>query len=290
MIKKFMDHDLIGAPVNQKSFYDNSAPYPSQEVSFNWLNSDYAFLHTHDYFEIYIITNGNFTHYINNELYNVSAGDACLIRPNDCHKLVYSLSENGHHLNFMIKPEYAKLIFDSFGPDVYDSIIKKRTALNFSLNQVDLSKIINTITPLINTKSPIKSRTMRTKVIVSYLLSEMLIQKIVRSNTFPQWFLSFLKELNNPTKKYNVKELAKQTNYSYSRLSRIFKDYMDITIVTYINNIKINYACNLLCNTDMSIIQIANELNYESIGHFNKLFKNQMHVTPSEYRQKSKKR
>ena len=72
--------------------------------------------------------------------------------------------------------------------------------------------------------------------------------------------------------------------YSYPQLTRIFKKYMHCTITQYVNKTKLQYAKELLANTDMSLTEITNELHFESTSHFHSLFKKHFNVTPAEYR------
>ena len=92
MKNRFIDKNIIGsvpAGTIHNSKYIYISPIPNQEVSFNWLNVDYPYWHTHDHWEIYVVTYGTFVHTINEKEYTMHSGDACLIRPNDLHKLSF---------------------------------------------------------------------------------------------------------------------------------------------------------------------------------------------------------
>ena len=47
---------------------------------------------------------------------------------------------------------------------------------------------------------------------------------------------------------------------------------------------KINYACNLLRFSELTVLEIASKTKYSSLSHFNHIFKKQTGMTPSEYR------
>ena len=51
---------------------------------------------------------------------------------------------------------------------------------------------------------------------------------------------------------------------------------------------KFRYACNLLCYSDMKIIDIANKVGYKNLSQFNVIFKNKFELTPGEYRKHNK--
>lgn len=76
------------------------------------------------------------------------------------------------------------------------------------------------------------------------------------------------------------------TNPSY--LSRIFKETTGIGLFTYINQIRITKARQLLIDTDDLIIDIAIACGFNYISHFNNVFKELENMTPTQFRKKNK--
>lgn len=83
-----------------------------------------------------------------------------------------------------------------------------------------------------------------------------------------------------------LEDLADETGFSTSYLSRYFKNQTGMCLFEYINKRRIKRACFLLKNTDKKIIDIAYEVGYNSISFFNRYFKKTLHITPMEYRKK----
>lgn len=50
--------------------------------------------------------------------------------------------------------------------------------------------------------------------------------------------------------------------------------------------IRTDYAKRLLSTTNLTILEISYKLGYSSIIHFSKLFKQEIGLTPSEYRER----
>ncbi len=50
--------------------------------------------------------------------------------------------------------------------------------------------------------------------------------------------------------------------------------------------IRTDYAKRLLSTTNLTILEISYKLGYSSISHFSKLFKQEVGLTPSEYRER----
>lgn len=87
------------------------------------------------------------------------------------------------------------------------------------------------------------------------------------------------------SKDLRIPELAKMESLSNSRYITVFKKYMGMTPSDYIINLRINVACDLLKNSDMSIKEVAANIGYENAHFFSKLFKKKTGVSPKGYRQ-----
>ena len=82
----------------------------------------------------------------------------------------------------------------------------------------------------------------------------------------------------------SVKEIAKELSYSEYYLSHIFKEKMDMTMKDYLMQKKIMMAAELLKESNMSISEIAEQLQFSSLHSFGLAFKRYMQVSASEFR------
>lgn len=89
------------------------------------------------------------------------------------------------------------------------------------------------------------------------------------------------------TENLNMTEIAERVGFSKYHFSRLFKQYTNFTFCDYITNCRIRAAQELLAKPDFSITEIALQSGFPSISTFNRLFKQQMGCTPSEYRLKN---
>ncbi|WP_143794178.1 helix-turn-helix domain-containing protein, partial [Oenococcus oeni] len=89
---------------------------------------------------------------------------------------------------------------------------------------------------------------------------------------------------NNLDRKISLTFLSNNFHISESKLEYLFKDTYGITIHDYFLIQKIDYACQMLKNTNNKITDIANEVGYENASKFSAVFKNRKLLTPREYR------
>lgn len=88
----------------------------------------------------------------------------------------------------------------------------------------------------------------------------------------------------NYQKGVTLEEAAEYAHLSPFYLSKLFKKELQINFVNYVTERKIQKAKDLLESTDMPVLNIALELNYQESNYFSKVFKKIVGVTPTEYR------
>lgn len=67
-------------------------------------------------------------------------------------------------------------------------------------------------------------------------------------------------------------------------LSRLFKKMTSFTLTEYVNLLRIREAQRLLRETDTSVIEIAQQVGYSNISHFNRNFKRIARMTPMGFK------
>ncbi|MEG2338964.1 MAG: PocR ligand-binding domain-containing protein [Clostridium sp.] len=87
----------------------------------------------------------------------------------------------------------------------------------------------------------------------------------------------------------SVKDMANLCHISQSYFSRLFVKETGEKFSSYISKLKIDWAKSILEETDISIVQISEELGFNEPGYFIKMFKKHEGITPSVYRKYYKK-
>ena len=77
--------------------------------------------------------------------------------------------------------------------------------------------------------------------------------------------------------------LAEKLKHSYGYLSNLFSEVTYSSIENFIIIQKIEYAKQLILNTELNLTEIAFKLNYSSVAHLSTQFKNYTGITPSAF-------
>ena len=251
-----------------------------RDLSFHlWQNSLTA-LHKHeDYIEIFVVTKGSLVNRINNIEYDMKVGDVCIMFPNDHHMHYSTPNATCELLNITCKIDLALPIIKTLHEQ--DVFINKSGI--FSLNRIQFNTVLSFKSQLLAIPNNYASLIY---ALFSYLIG-LFYQTQPTDRSIPSWLNAFLAKIDTADfTTIKINELYKSSGYSQSVLSINFKKYLGITLVQYINKRKIEYACNLLRRSNLSILNIAMDLGFSSVSHFNHLFKKEIGLTPSQYRDK----
>ncbi len=89
---------------------------------------------------------------------------------------------------------------------------------------------------------------------------------------------------DNYSKAIDVDYLAQICHLSPTHFRRVFHSITGTSPLDYINNIRINKACNLLRSTEESILNISEAVGFHSVSSFNRHFSTIMRTAPRNYR------
>jgi YesN/AraC family two-component response regulator len=81
-------------------------------------------------------------------------------------------------------------------------------------------------------------------------------------------------------------QVAKSVNTSTFYFCKVFKKATGINFTDYLSRVRIEKSKNLLLNPNLRISEIAFEVGFQSLTHFNRVFKKVLGQSPTEYRSK----
>ena len=79
-----------------------------------------------------------------------------------------------------------------------------------------------------------------------------------------------------------IQEIALQTEVGERYLRKLFTQYLNLSPLEYLNQIRINKAIELFRNTDLSVKEVSFMCGFQSPQYFSRVFKQQMGITPRE--------
>ena len=93
---------------------------------------------------------------------------------------------------------------------------------------------------------------------------------------------------NYSDKNLNVNSIAERFLVNPSYLSTLFKNYYSVSLTNYLADKRLGKAKELLIETAQPVQKITEIVGYEDVNYFNRVFKNNVKMTPTEYRKKHK--
>ena len=94
-------------------------------------------------------------------------------------------------------------------------------------------------------------------------------------------------EIHHHEEKSNVNFstlIAEKTNHDYSSLSKLFSSVEGVTIEKYILHQRIEKVKELIHYNQLTLSEIAFQLNYSSVAHLSSQFKKETGMTPSAFK------
>lgn len=117
---------------------------------------------------------------------------------------------------------------------------------------------------------------------MSMVSNQLLVQKdnseppaIARARQFIQ---------DNQAEDLSLGDVAKAVNMSTFYFCKMFKKATGLNFTDYVSRVRIEKAKNLLLNPNLRISEIAYEVGFQSLTHFNRVFKRIMGQSPTEFR------
>lgn len=248
----------------------------------------YPSYHTHDFFEVVLVTEGKMYHLIKEEKLLLHEGTLVFIRPDDCHyyenaderscsfiNLAFSahiFNDLVHYLGETIDPGFF------LSPELPPTIFLSKEYTEFLHRRIDQ---LNTYF----SKREIKAEF---RAIMADILTAFLHERFVdTTEDYPPWFHLFYNRIHK--KEYftrNISYLYSSVGKSREHVSRMCKKLLGKTPTDCLNENRLNYAAQNLIHSDCPIIDIALESGFENLSHFYHLFKRTYGETPLHFRKR----
>lgn len=206
-------------------------------------------------------------------------GQAVLLNGNEYHKYYTSPAQG--------KWDFKWIRFHTDYIDTYDTFINGGTMSILSVINTEVESYCDTYLQYLKSKDIKKDINMCS--LISQILTSMCeISASENEASFNNRYQDvedarqFISD--NYQKKIRIEELSAGYNLTKFSFIRKFRHHFGITPYSYLQKERINMASLLLETTNISIVQISEDVGYSDQNNFTKYFKSYMGMTPSQYR------
>lgn len=274
--------------LSEESNVDPASEFTITDISS--IKNCYNKLHTHDYFEILFVVEGNFLDFTNGQVSIKNEGTLIFFRPCDTHRIEMNEDKDCHLINITFSKkttqELLHYLGDGFDSDPFLYSSNPQKVLLDNTQKMDLHIKLEQL----NVIAQSDKKRLRTNF--HFILSELFYKYLftqtkINKKNIPDWLN---KLCENMSEKENFSRgasaMIELSGKNHSYLCRTFKKYLNTNPTDFINEFRLSFASNLLINSDKNVLNICYEVGFDSLGHFYKLFKEKFDLPPLQYRKK----
>lgn len=253
-----------------------------------YLKSENSSIHTHNYYEIFLVVSNNLKHLINGTTQNLSKNTLTFIRKNDEHMFFGENRDSISFINFAFTEETLNMLFSYLGDSFCSQqLLSSKMPPSVQLSEQNSNWIwkqletLNTIPIGDRQKKKYMSRILLFKIFTKFFSCYSDMYLINSNQNVPEWLEKLDYEMNKfENFSQGSDRMVELSGKSRAYLSRTVKKYYDKTISEYINEIRLNYLANTLITTDIPISQLCYESGFENISWAYTLFKKKYGMPP----------
>jgi AraC family transcriptional regulator, arabinose operon regulatory protein len=248
--------------------------------------------HTHPFYEIYYLVQGERVYFMNGSVYTVSKGELMFISPDTLHSTASSevheferiLVHFSHDFVQHADSRIAELL-----PIAQSGLIRLPVS-----DQPTIERLLKRMVYECQSESPHYISYVRSLLIELLILIYRIGATAVEQPQYAHPMHHKVSEIalyinRHYDQSITLEQLAQDFYISPSYLSRIFKKLTGFHFREYIQVVRVREAQKLLVQTNDSVQLISERVGFEHIAHFNKTFKKLTDTTPLTYRNSNRK-
>lgn len=233
-----------------------------------------------DNYLIHLVLSGKGTYECEGNIYKLKAGDMFLIKPS---QLVHYYADDVEPWEYYwvgFNGTYAQKIilnlpFTDNNPVYSPKGLESMKELLFQIYQHSGSTLANSVS-MIGYLYLFLGKLIEENTGINRSLTETQSNYVIEAIKYIQF---------NYSNDISVDSIANAVGISRSHLYRVFISNLDQSPIDYLTEYRINEACNLLKNTNLSISQVAVSVGFFDQFYFSRVFKKIKKMPPSKYKQ-----
>lgn len=242
-------------------------------------------LHAHEHYELLIPRTGDVTLIINNHLVTPRSGSVFLFRPGTLHTARLLSESDYDRYALFFTPEAFSLSGAILFP--FDALTSNSEILNVPseseplfydlLAKIDQALEGNTADCALLAYSYILQ--------LFFLISHQTESTVQTAEPIPANLLKIKQYVDaNYLSIHTTAQIAEHVYYRREHISRLFKEYFNISLSNYLAALKINHSKELL-QAGVSVTDACYQSGFRNMSTFINTFRRQTNLTPSDYRQ-----
>lgn len=252
-----------------------------------------VFPHRHNFYHLVFFTQGSGTHTIDFRQYQVEPRQLYFMVPGQVHSWEFSKDTEGYVINFsrdffqsfLLRADFLNS-FTFFSGHVTDGVICIPAGL-----EIEIKELMYKVYEQYNTPGTLQKDMI--SVLLLYLFMRVEQQLIPHEKQLlPVYNYTLLKNFQQLIEK-NFAQIRLPKDYADllyitpNHLNALCKEFLGMQAGEVIRNRVLLEAKRMLVSQDVTITEIAGELNFNDNSYFTKFFKKQTGVTPEEFRKKN---
>lgn len=258
---------------NQSFYMADLFLEPGQEAS----------AHNHDYYEFFIVLQGEFTEESMGSRTKVVRRQGHILRPEDVHCLKNDSDRPALLRNIAVRRDTFEGILAETGFFSESALPVSDPYQYFSLDEsafhmyCSRTAMVDRFLPHPQTYGFLM-RSICGDVLISAGMPD-------RSDFVPGWLSRLYAQMQRPENfTLGISRMRELSGRSQAYINRVFRKYYGQTPTSYINDLRLSHAASLLQTTGLTVLEISGSCGFENLSWFNRLFKQRYQLTPSEYR------
>ena len=278
MPTKYKEADIVSKTTHP----DASDMFITRQVSdeHNMYNNN---IHYHSFWEMEFVISGSGRYEINNISFPIKRGMLFLTTPADYHTYSLGSGESFELYNVQFRSEHLE---DAVSSYLYSCT--EPTALLFDGDEFEeMYCIFDKLTRIFSDKRPmyeIVTRNMIENLCVRLIHCIDTNQPNTSSYSIIRNTVIFVK--NNYRERITLSDAASYAGLSEAYFSHIFSSVMGVGFSTYVRNVRLDAAANLLKSTEMTVKEICYATGFGNRNYFTEVFGDRFGMSPTEYREK----
>lgn len=244
--------------------------------------------HCHDYFEIFLTLTGDVVHLVNGSRQKLAEGSLVFMRPDDIHDYELKSGQHFYFVNLTFTKNTVRQLFDYLS-DSFPSERLLRCPMPpvAALSQKQRQRLQGRLEGLnaINWQDK-KQLRLRMRILLMEIFTNYFIDCAGGEESIvPPWLEELCEQMRQPKNfAAGSARMLELCGKSREHLARCMKKYYGITTADFINQLRVNYAANLLARSRKPVLDICFESGFQNVSWFYERFKETYGITPQGFR------